>query len=137
VLLTDEPANIEHLHDLLGLLRSLANHLVLHRENIVWLNLTEEVATEVDTIMKVSGRNQQVIECDLRLLDLVLAQCFAEFGRALDDRAEEIERLVKVVFINVREDRGIEVVDLLVGRHDDELESATKRMVSHAPIVIE
>lgn len=56
VLLTDKAASIELLHDLLGLLRSLANHLVLHRENIVRLNLTEKVATKVDTIMKASGR---------------------------------------------------------------------------------
>ena len=57
VLLTDELASIEYFHDLLGLLRGLSNHLVLHRDNVIWLNLGEEVATEVDTIVKASGRD--------------------------------------------------------------------------------
>ena len=118
--MTDELASIEHFHDLFGLLRSLSNHLVLHRDNVVRLNLSEEVATEVDTIVTGvrKGINRLLSVC-LRLLEFVLAQCFAKFGRALDDGAEEIECLVKIVFINVREDGGIEVVDLLVGRHDD------------------
>ena len=56
VLLTDELASIEHFHDLLGLLRGFSNHIVLHRDDVVWLNLSEQVATEVDTIIKASGR---------------------------------------------------------------------------------
>ncbi len=56
VLMTDELASIEHFHDLRGLLSGLSNHLVLHRDNVVRLNLGEEVATEVDTIIKASGR---------------------------------------------------------------------------------
>ena len=134
---THELVRIGHLRGLLGLLRSLSNHLVLHRDNIVRLNLSEEAATEVDTVMRRKEGNQQVTECDLRLLDFVLAQCFAKFGRALDDRAEEIECLIKIIFINVREDGGIEVVDLLVGRQDDELEPATeRRMVNHLSNII-
>ena len=56
ILMTDELASIEHFHDLLGLLRSLSNHLVLHRDNVVRLNLSEEVTTKVDTMIKASGR---------------------------------------------------------------------------------
>ena len=51
VFLIDDFASIEHLHDFIGLLRSFANHLVLHSENIVGLNLTKEVATEVDAVI--------------------------------------------------------------------------------------
>ncbi len=53
---TDELASIENFHDLFGLLRSLSNHLVLHRDNVVRSSLSKEVATEVDTIIKASGR---------------------------------------------------------------------------------
>ena len=55
-LLIDELATIEDFHDLLGLLRGLSNHLVLHRDHVVWLGRSEEGATEVDTMIKASGR---------------------------------------------------------------------------------
>src|SRR5258708_24141173 len=57
VLLIDDFASIEHLHDFFGLARSFANPLVLHGENIIGLNITKEVATEVDAMIKASAGN--------------------------------------------------------------------------------
>ena len=56
VLLIDDLASVEHTDDLLGLLRGFFDHLVLHSDDIVGLNVTKEVAAEVDTIIKASGR---------------------------------------------------------------------------------
>ena len=56
VLLIDDLTSVEHLHDLLGLLRSFSDHLVLHGDNIIGLDVTKEVATKADTMIKASRR---------------------------------------------------------------------------------
>lgn len=67
---------------------------------------------------------------DVRLIELSLGQRLSKVCRALDNRAEKVKCPVEIFSVTIREDRRVEVLDLSVRSHHNELEPRRRVRVS-------